>query len=269
MQLQLWRNATLLLTIEDKKILVDPMLGPEGSIGPFPWTNDLRPNPIVDLPFSAEVLAQHLESIDAVMVTHLHPDHWDAQAIAMLGKQLPIICPESIAGQISNSGFQNIIALREKIEWNGLSISLTKARHGVGEIGERMGQVIGFLVDSSEGSVYLAGDTVWCQEVSAVLDKFEPDHVIVAGGAATFSIGAPVTMTFQEIYQLCHYAPYARVWVTHMEAVSPCRESRVYIRNQIAAARLTDRCFVPDDGQIVQLLDLHQLNSMGCKHSTY
>jgi hypothetical protein len=72
--------------------------------------------------FPSDVLARQPGSINSVMETHLHPHHWDAEAIAMLGNQLPIICPESSAGHISNGGFRNVIALREKADRNGLSI---------------------------------------------------------------------------------------------------------------------------------------------------
>jgi L-ascorbate metabolism protein UlaG (beta-lactamase superfamily) len=264
MQLQLWRNATLLLTIENKKILVDPMLGDQGSLGTFPWTNDLRLNPLVPLPFSDETLSRYLDAIDAVLVTHLHPDHWDEPAINMLNKQLPVLCPDVIAETIFASGFENVIAIKESIEWNGIGIFLTQGRHGTGEIGERMGRVSGFILRSSEGTLYLAGDTIWCSEVSAVLESFNPNHVILAGGAATFSVGGPVTMTFQDIDQLCKYAPRAMAWVTHLETISTCHEDRAFIREKITRAGLLDRCFVMDDGQIVQLPNLHLHNSIGC-----
>lgn len=41
-----------MISVNRKKILVDPMLGAKGSLGKFPWTDDLRQNPLVGLPFT-------------------------------------------------------------------------------------------------------------------------------------------------------------------------------------------------------------------------
>ena len=104
MEIQLWRNATVLLKINGLKLLIDPMLGAKGSFGVFPWTNDTRLNPLTDLPFSANKLNSLLSELDAVVVSHLHPDHWDAAAVKLLDKKLPVICPKPIAQIISDYG---------------------------------------------------------------------------------------------------------------------------------------------------------------------
>ena len=59
MHIQLWRNATIQITIDNTNVLIDPMLGEKGSIGPFPFTHDQRKNPLVPLPFSEEKLRKN------------------------------------------------------------------------------------------------------------------------------------------------------------------------------------------------------------------
>ncbi len=56
----------------DRSFLAD-----KGSIPPFPNTpnQDMR-NPLVSLPISIEEIIQ----VDAVIITHLHPDHFDEVA---------------------------------------------------------------------------------------------------------------------------------------------------------------------------------------------
>lgn len=253
MKLQLWRNATLLLNIDGISILVDPMLGEKGSMGKMPMTESELLNPLVDLPFSREELKKKLEGIDAVAVTHLHPDHWDADAVELLDKNIPVICSEVIADHIAEQGFTNILSVNDHLQWKNIEISTTKGQHGTGEIGEKMGIVNGFVFKKENQSVYIAGDTIWYDEIAEELDKHQPQHIIVAGGAATFSVGDPIIMTSEDIKKVCEYAPESTVWVTHLEAVSHCREDRKFIQDKIRESGLENRCFILDDGQEVEL----------------
>ncbi|PTT22911.1 MBL fold metallo-hydrolase [Chryseobacterium sp. HMWF028] len=253
MKLQLWRNATLLLNIDGISILVDPMLGEKGFMGKIPMTDDELLNPLVDLPFSKEELSKKLKQIDAVAVTHLHPDHWDADAVELLDKNIPIICSNIIADHIKGQGFTNIMTVNDQLQWKNIEITTTKGQHGTGEIGEKMGVVNGFVFKKENQSIYIAGDTIWYDEIAQEIDKHQPQHIIVAGGAATFSVGDPIIMTSEDIIKVCEYAPESTVWVAHLEAVSHCREDRKFIQEKINENGLEKRCFVLDDGEEVDL----------------
>ena len=45
------------------------------------------PSPTTELPFPVE---QIMEGIDAMIVTHIHPDHFDPETAAMLDKSIPV-----------------------------------------------------------------------------------------------------------------------------------------------------------------------------------
>jgi len=253
MKLELWRNATLVLQIDGKNVLIDPMLGPKGSLGSFPMTGNELLNPLVDLPFSEEELKEKLSEIDAVAVTHLHPDHWDEKAMELLDKNIPLLCPEIIAEQISQAGFTNVISIKDAVTWENINISITEGRHGTGEIGEKMGVVNGFVFQTEEKSIYVVGDSIWYEGIAAEIDRYQPQHIILAGGAATFVVGDPIIMTASDIIRVCKHAPDASVWVTHLEAVSHCKESRSFIQDKINENNLQDRCFILQDGEIRSL----------------
>ncbi|KAA2223278.1 MBL fold metallo-hydrolase [Chryseobacterium sediminis] len=253
MKLQLWRNATLLLNIDGISILVDPMLGEKGSLGKFPMVDNELLNPLVDLPFGKEELNQKLKNVDAVAVTHLHPDHWDTTAIELLDKNIPIICSSLISEQIAEYGFTDIIALNDSVQWRNIEITTTKGQHGTGEIGEKRGIVNGFVFKTENKSVYIAGDSIWYNEIAQEIEKHQPQHIIVAGGAATFLVGDPIIMTSEDIIKVCEYAPEATVWVTHLESVSHCKEDRKFIQEKINENRLEKRCFILNDGEEVEL----------------
>lgn len=85
MHIQLIRNATIIVQYAGKKFLIDPMLAERGTYPPFP--NSLRQdqyNPLVSLPVSLEELIH----VDAVIVTHLHLDHFDEAAQKELPKDI-------------------------------------------------------------------------------------------------------------------------------------------------------------------------------------
>jgi len=46
--------------------------------------------------------------------------------------------------------------------------------------------------------------------------------------------------------QLC---TKAKIYVVHLEAVSHIKESRADIKNAIISHNISDRCFVPKDGE--------------------
>lgn len=253
MKLQLWRNSTLQIKTGKINFLIDPMLGKKGSFGVFPWTNDDRENPLVDLPYTGSELASKLKSIDAVLVSHLHPDHWDEAAVNLIKKSTPIVCPEPIANGIASYGFQNIKAIQSQLDINGIQIHLTKGRHGTGEIGKKMGVVHKFILQENEQKVYVAGDTILCQEVKDAIDEWQPQHIAVAGGAVTFAIGEPVTMTARQIKELAAYTPDANIWITHLETISPCKEDRAFIAEFLDLNKLQVQCKILNDGEEVEL----------------
>lgn len=253
MKLQFWRNATCQLNADNSKFLIDPMLGKKGSFGVFPWTNDDRENPLVELPFSDEEIADEISSIDAVFVSHLHPDHWDEAAVKLINTSTPIFCPASIAEAISSYGFQNIKPMESESSFNTLQLSLTSGQHGTGEIGQKMGRVNGFVLQHENNKIYIAGDTIWCQEVKEAIDTHKPQHIIVAGGAATFAIGHPVTMTAHDIKAVAEYAQNSTIWITHLEAVSPCKENRAFLADYLESNNLQKQCRILADGEEVEL----------------
>ncbi len=77
------RNATLVIDYAGKRFLTDPWFGPQGDFPGFDGTpNSHIRNPLVDLPVPVEELV----GVDAVLLTHVHPDHWDDHACDSAGQ---------------------------------------------------------------------------------------------------------------------------------------------------------------------------------------
>jgi L-ascorbate metabolism protein UlaG (beta-lactamase superfamily) len=251
MRLRLIRNATLLVTLAGRRVLVDPMLDPAGARPPVEDTPNPVRNPLCDLPEPAAIVVREL---DAVIVTHLHKDHLDATAIALLPKDLPVFCQPADADTLRAHGFADVRAVDDALDWDGIRITRTHGHHGTGRIGELMAPVSGFVL-ASEGelTLYLAGDTVWCDEVRAALDEHRPAAVVVNAGGARFLEGDPIVMTADDVVAVARHAPGARVVAVHMEAVNHCLLTRADLHQRVHEEDLHDRVTVPEDGAEVPL----------------
>lgn len=248
MKLQLIRHATLRLEYAGLSLVVDPMLAEEGANPPIANTPNARPNPLV--PWS--LAPGELGSVDAVLVTHLHPDHWDDAAAAALPKATPVFCQPGDAKTIRSHSFDGVTEVAEPLRFRGITVARTSGKHGTCVIGRLMGKVSGFVLQAEDQpTVYIAGDTIWCGDVKQALDVYRPDVTVVNAGGARFLHGDPITMDADDVVSLCRYAPYTKVVAVHMEAINHCLVTREDLRNRLSAEGLLHQVAIPEDGEWV------------------
>ena len=254
MNIQLLRHATVTINFAGFNILVDPMLSSSRTSEPIANTANQQRNPLVDLPFNENYLVKVLQSIDAVIVTHLHNDHWDQQARDLLPKSLPIFCQPDDQLRIEDAGFLAVQPVSKSVDWNGLQVVRTEGQHGRGKIGELMAPVSGFVLKAAgEPLMYIAGDTVWCDEVEQALELHQPEIIVVNAGAAQFTSGGPITMDADDVINVATAAPEATVIAVHMEAINHCLLSREELRKATEAAAIASRVNIPQDGESVTI----------------
>jgi L-ascorbate metabolism protein UlaG (beta-lactamase superfamily) len=230
------------------------MLNPAGTVDAVANTPNQRRNPLVDLPFDDETLHRVLGEISGVLVTHLHNDHWDARAVELLDKALPILCQPEDEARIRERGFSDVRPVVTEQIFYGISFTRTPGQHGTGEIGRRMAPVSGFVVrDPIEPTLYIAGDTIWCDDVAEVLQRDQPAVTIVNSGGARFLTGDPITMTAEDVVQVCRAAPATRVIATHLEAINHCLVTRADLRDVLVAAGVAEQVTIPADGEWLDL----------------
>ena len=249
MHLRLIRHATLVLESGGTRLLVDPQLDPAGSREPIPGTPNPRPNPLVELP---EPPHSVVAGIDVVLVTHRHGDHLDETAVATLDSSVPVVCQPADADALAAYGLADVRPLDGTGTLGPLELTRTDGRHGTGELGDALGPVSGFVIAADgEPTVYVAGDTVWCEEVADALDAHRPDVVVVNAGGARFLEGDPITMTAEDVVAVAHHAPWATIVAVHLEAINHCLETREQLRAAAEAAGVAARVRIPADGASV------------------
>ena len=248
MRLRLLRHATLIVELAGLRLLVDPMLGAPGSAPPVENTANDRRNPLVPLPVPA---TRAVEGVDAALITHLHGDHLDPTGIELLPNGLPLVGQPEDEASLRGHGFTAFTPLPHGAEHQlgPVAITATPGRHGTGEIGEAMAPVSGFVLRApGEPVLYVAGDTIWCDEVAQALDDHRPDVVVVNAGGARFTSGDPITMTGADALATAEHAPQATVVAVHLEAINHCLEDRAAL-----AAATEGRVRIPADGEWLEL----------------
>ena len=248
MNIQQIRNATLVVQYAGKKFLIDPFLAEKGAYPPFP--NSLRQdqnNPLVSLPSSIDEI---INDVDAVILTHLHLDHYDDAAKEALPKDIKMIVQnEEDANSIKNDGFNNVVVLQEDTVFEGIQLIKTKGEHGRGEILKLAGLVCGVVFKhSTEKTLYVAGDTVWYEGVQEAIITHAPEVIVVNAGDNQVLEGGSLVMGKDDVYEVHKAAPSAKIIASHMEAVNHWTLSRKELKGFLNEKGISSSVLVPNDG---------------------
>ncbi len=247
------RNATLIITFNNVKFLIDPWLMPKDYMPGFDTGihSEIR-QPRTELPLNIEQIVD----VDAVILTHYHPDHWDEFAAKALNKNIPFFVQSTDdAETVKKFGFNNVAVIESKIEFSGVSLIKTKGQHGKREIIAPLCEKIGMTYDAmgvvfkseNEKKLYLAGDTIWCNEVKENIDEYNPDIIIVNACGAKTVIGERLIMDADDVKAVSEYAKNAIIIASHMDTVSHLSVTR----DDIKKLGLPN-VLVPNDNDILE-----------------
>ncbi|MEA9557632.1 MBL fold metallo-hydrolase [Xanthomonas nasturtii] len=250
------RNATAKITYGDTVLLVDPMLAAKGAYPGFPDTyrSELR-NPTVDLPFD---VGQVLKDVDAVLLTHTHLDHWDPAAETLIPRQMPMFVQhEADAALLRGKGFADVRILPAHATFGGVKISRIADQHGtaamfqVEPLAKLLGSVTGFVFEKAgEPTIYLAGDTVWTDDVQDAIKRYTPDVIVLnTGDARIKGFDAGIIMGVADTSRVHALAPKAKIVAVHMDAVNHMTVSRADLRRYVSEKAIQDSVLIPEDGE--------------------
>ena len=101
-----------------------------------------------------------------------------------------------------------------------------------------------------EKTLYIAGDTIWCEEVIEALTKYHPDIIVVNACAATVLSGERIIMNIDDVKEVLQNAPNATVIASHMDTVSHLSVTRNDLK-EFKNKNNIDNLLIPEDGEVI------------------
>ena len=267
MKLTQIRNATVLLEYAGIRFLIDPMLSPKGTLPPC--HSRIRPetrNPLCDLPCPVEVLLE----VDAVIVTHLHPGHFDQAAAQLLSKTKPIFVQNSRDGEVLRYyGFQQVIVLGTGTVYSNITLTKIPGRYGNWdeEMLDHMSSVCGVIFQAPrEPCLYATGDTVWYPGVERAVREFHP-QVVLANAGENIGWKHQSNMGKEDVFALHRTVPSALIVATHMEDLNHWTLSRQELRDFARKKGFLSKLRTPANGESISISTSQMLGcSLQSKH---
>ena len=169
-------HATVLLELGGRRLLTDPIL--RGHVGPL-LRRQARPH------------AARLAPLDAILISHLHLDHFDPPSLRLLPRETPVVTATGGARPLARLGFADVreLAAGDETTVGGLRIAATVAVHEKGRHPLNRGtDCVGFVVAGGR-SVYYAGDTALFPGMDGLWPDLDVALLPIAGWGLTLPEG--------------------------------------------------------------------------------
>jgi len=261
MKIQQIRNATLRISFGGAEFLVDPWLASKAEGITFAMVGQTAE--VVD-PAQLDIVmprcelplprAAVLDGVDAYVISHIHPDHIDMAPDGTVGAPLDHAIPAFVQNEgdletMRRSGFADArLFTDEGTDFRCVTLRRTPGRHGTKvPCGPASG--IFFSSPSEKQTLWIAGDTVWCNEVAAALAALRPDMIVLNACAAQFKTFGRLIMDDADVEAVCRAAPDATVVASHMDTVAHASLTRKTLKAALEKRGLASRVLMPDDGE--------------------
>jgi L-ascorbate metabolism protein UlaG (beta-lactamase superfamily) len=170
-------NATTLISAGGVTLLTDPNFlhqGQHAYLGYGLLSKRLRP-PAMDI--------DELPPLDAVVLSHMHGDHWDRVAQTRLDRGLPILTTPHAAKRLTRRGFGRATGMQTWQSHNivkaNTNVTLTSlpGRHAPTPINRYLPPVMGSMIEvwhdgEAPRRLYVSGDTLLVEELDEIPRRF-------------------------------------------------------------------------------------------------
>ncbi len=208
---------------------------------------------------------QQLPTLDFIVLSHHHGDHFDRVAARDLDHSLPIVTEPHAARKLRSQGFRSPIPL---LTWQSQSytrgetevrVTSVPAKHAPRPLGYLIPPVMGSVLDFSRSGqrllrIYITGDTLMHEGIGAIAGRFPDVDLCLIHLGGTRIAGVLLTMdAHQGIEALRVIAP--------REAIPIHYDDYTVFRSPLADfKRLTERAGLPTSLRYLDRGETYRLN---------
>jgi len=193
-------TATVILRYAGFTILTDPNFLHQGDhihLG-YGLRSERLTNPAMEI--------KQLPPLDAVILSHLHEDHFDRVATRKLQKHLPIVTTEQAANALRKKGFYRAYPLptwETLILEKGaqqLRVTAMPGKHGPGPLNMLMPSMMGSMLEFVTGAddtvlrLYITGDTLFNKALKEIPQRYPAIDLALLHLGGTRVLGVLLTM---------------------------------------------------------------------------
>ena len=244
-------HATLLLQMDGINVLTDPIYSRTVS---FLFPRRQKPGiPFEDLP-----------PIDYVLVSHSDYDHLNLKTLRKLRRTgtATIVVPTGLSRYAQKAGFKDIVELStwDVLDRSNVKITCAPARHHSKRTAwDRTGSsCCGYVVETSERTVYFAGDTGYDEFFVELGSRFTIDAALLPIGAYKpekwfknlHLHPATAVKAFQDL-RARHLVPYH--WGTFWISDEPMAEPPRLLLAESERVGVQDRVHILNNGESIQI----------------
>lgn len=166
-------HSSLLIEIDGKRILTDPVWSDRVSFSPY-----FGPKRFYPPPFRLE----DLPPLDAIIVSHDHYDHLDKETIKFFAdKHIPFITPLGVCRHLEKWGIEPNFT--SEVDWgdsvmigHDINVIATPSRHfsGRGIFGRNETLWASFVIKGPKHNIFFGADSGWFPGFAEIGDTFGP-----------------------------------------------------------------------------------------------
>lgn len=265
MKIRQIRHATIRVSFGGVEFLVDPWLvNPMGGFTlsesqdadeAINSTEEKVVMPMCDLPIP---LSEVLYGVDAHVLTHLHPVHFDMSADGNVGwsisKALPIFVQNDDEAEIlKQNKFSDVRCFSDEgVEFRGVILRRTYAKYG-SKVLRAPASGVFFSATAEDKTLWVLGDTVWCDEVAEKMRELKPDVVVLSACDSQLKSYGRLAMDDADVEAVCRAIPEATIIINHMDTIATAHLHRATLKAALEKRGIVDRVLIPEDGDEISL----------------
>jgi L-ascorbate metabolism protein UlaG (beta-lactamase superfamily) len=205
MQITYFGHSCFMITVNGKKILFDPFISP---------------NPLADKIDVKSVMP------DYILVSHGHEDHIADLVTIATQSQATVVAAWEITSWLQKQGIDKVHPMNTGGKWmfDFGKVKCVVAVHSSSfPDGSYAGNPMGFIIESSEGSFYYAGDTALTYDMKLIGEYRHLDYALLPIGdnftmSADNAIIAADFINCRKIIGM-HYDTFGYIKINHRETI--------------------------------------------------